>query len=282
MWPLTSITVLSWLFSFRIGKLFLVDHVHLSTSIEKEIFFPKKIFKIIIKTTYFFADKIIVVSKGVKKDLLQISKNLKGKVKVIYNPLISQKKKKLENRKFLRNKIWGKKTSYRILSVGSLKIQKDHFNLIEAFSLLNFYKKCKLIIIGNGPLKKELINLVKIKNLDKNIFFIDFKSNLKIYYETADLFVSSSKWEGFSNVIAESLGYGLPVVSTDCKSGPSEILEKGKFGILVPIENPQKLSLAITKSLKMKHNKKFLIQRSKAFNIEKISNQYLNLKKNEK
>ena len=72
------------------------------------------------------------------------------------------------------------------------------------------------------------------------------------------------------------------MVSTDCKSGPSEILEKGKFGILVPIENPQKLSLAITKSLKMKHNKKFLIQRSKAFNIEKISNQYLNLIKNEK
>ncbi len=96
------------------------------------------------------------------------------------------------------------------------------------------------------------------------------------------MFVSSSKWEGFSNVIVESIGYGLPVVSTDCKSGPSEILKKGKYGTLVPIENSKKLSLAITKSLKKKHNKKKLIERSKAFNIGKISNQYLNLIANEK
>ena len=279
MWPLTSITVLSWLFSFKIGKLFLVEHVHLSSSVEKEIFFPKKIFEIIVKSTFFFAEKIIVVSNGVKKDLLQISSNLKGRIKVIYNPLISQKNK-IKNKSILRKKIWGKKIKYRILSVGSLKIQKDHFNLIEAFSLLNFQKKCKLIIIGNGPLKNDLIKFVKLKKLDKNIIFINFKSDLQIYYETADLFVSSSKWEGFSNVIAESIGFGLPVVSTDCKSGPSEILKKGKYGTLVPIENPKKLSLAITKNLKKKHNKNLLIQRSKIFNIEKISNQYLDLIKN--
>ena len=276
MWPLTSITVLSWLFSFKIGKLFLVEHVHLSSSVEKEIFFPKKIFEIIVKSTFFFAEKIIVVSNGVKKDLLQISSNLKGRIKVIYNPLIIQKKK-IKNKSFLKKKIWGKKIKYRILSVGSLKIQKDHFNLIEAFSLINFHKKCKLIIIGNGPLKNDLIKFVKLKKLDKNIIFINFESDLQIYYETADLFVSSSKWEGFSNVIAESIGFGLPVVSTDCKSGPSEILKKGKYGTLVPIENPQKLSLAIIKNLKKKHNKNLLIQRSKIFNIEKISNQYLDL-----
>ena len=131
-------------------------------------------------------------------------------------------------------------------------------------------------------MKNYLINLVRLKKLEKKNIFVNFESNLQIYYETADLFVSSSKWEGFSNVIAESIGYGLPVVSTDCKSGPSEILKKGKYGTLVPIENSKKLSLAITQSLKKKHNKKKLIERSKAFNIEKISNQYLNLITNEK
>ena len=109
MWPLTSITVLAWLASFKIGKLFLVDHVHLSTSIEKEIFFPKKIFKLIIKTTYLFANKIIVVSNGVKKDLVQISKNLEEKIRVIYNPLIKKKKIKIKNRLSQRKIIWGKK-----------------------------------------------------------------------------------------------------------------------------------------------------------------------------
>ena len=67
MWPLTSITVLAWLASFKIGKLFLVDHVHLSSSVEKEIFFSKKIFEIIVKTTYIFANKIITVSNVLKK-----------------------------------------------------------------------------------------------------------------------------------------------------------------------------------------------------------------------
>ena len=282
MWPLTSITVLAWLASFKIGKLFLVDHVHLSSSVEKEIFFPKKIFKIIVKITYLCVNKIIVVSKGVKRDLVQISDKLEPKIKVIYNPLIKEKKIKIKNKSSLRKKIWGKDTKYCILNVGSLKIQKDHFNLIEAFSLLKFHENCKLLIIGNGPLKNKLKKFVKSKNLDREVIFINFKSDLQKYYETADLFVSSSKWEGFSNVLAESLGHGLSVVSTNCKSGPSEILKRGKYGDLVPIENPKKLALAISKSLQKKHDKNLLIKRSEDFTISKISNKYLKLIYNER
>tara|TARA_B100001175_G_scaffold317519_1_gene334763 strand:+ start:1353 stop:1859 length:507 start_codon:yes stop_codon:yes gene_type:complete len=168
------------------------------------------------------------------------------------------------------------------LNVGSLKIQKDHHNLIEAFSMLKFHKNCKLLIIGNGPLKNKLKKFMNLKKLNNDISFINFKSNLQKYYETADLFVSSSKWEGFSNVIAEALGYGLPVVSTNCKSGPSEILKKGKYGELVPIENSKKLALAIQNSLQKKHDKSLLIKRSEDFSVSKISNKYLKLIKNEK
>ena len=96
------------------------------------------------------------------------------------------------------------------------------------------------------------------------------------------MLVSSSKWEGFSNVIAESLGYGLPVVSTNCKSGPSEILKAGKYGKLVPIEDHKKLAIAIDKSLRERHNKKLLINRSHDFEISKISDQYLKLINHEK
>lgn len=277
MWPLTSITVLSWLLSFKIGKLFLVDHVHLSTSVEKEILFPKKIFKLIVKTTYLFADKIVVVSNGVKKDLVEISSNLKNKIEVIYNPLVKKKIFNFKKDLYWKQKIWGNNTENCILSIGSLKLQKDHINLITAFSLLKSYQKFKLIIVGNGPLRKELKLLVRNKRLTNFIHFVGFKTNLTQYYQTADLFVSSSKWEGFSNVIVEALSYGLPVVSTDCKSGPSEILKKGKFGILVPVEDSKKLSAAINKSLKIKHNRKLLIKRSLDFEISKISNQYLRL-----
>jgi len=76
MWPLTSIAVLSWLASFKKGKLILVDHIHLSTSVEKELLIPKRIFEFIINLTYKFSSKIIVVSKGVKSDLIKMNKNL--------------------------------------------------------------------------------------------------------------------------------------------------------------------------------------------------------------
>ena len=92
---------------------------------------------------------------------------------------------------------------------------------------------------------------------------------------TADLFVLSSLWEGFANVIVESLESGLPVVSTDCPSGPAEILEHGRYGKLVTPDNPEELSSAIKDSLLKKHNKSDLIKRSKDFTIDKISDQYL-------
>ena len=232
--------------------------------------------------TYPFANKIIVVSKGVKSDLIEISNNLNKKIKVIYNPLNKKKNLKSIKNLSLKNKIWGKYTKYRILNVGSLKVQKDHFNLIKAFMLLKSTKNSRMIIIGDGPLRGELNKFIQFNNLKDRVFFIKFKSELKNYYGTADVFVLSSRWEGFSNVIAESLGYGLPVVSTNCKSGPSEILKAGKFGKLVPIENPKKLSNAIDESLREKHDKKELIKRSLDFEIGKISAQYLKFIYNEK
>ena len=282
MWPLTSIAVLSWLASFKKGKLIIVDHIHLSTSVEKELLIPKRIFEFIINLTYKFSSKIIVVSKGVKSDLIKMNKNLSKKIKVIYNPIIHKNKKKIiKKNSLLSKKIWGKNTNNRILNVGSLKIQKDYFNLIKAFSLLKNLNKSKLLIVGDGPLKNDLKNYAQKLNLKEKIFFVNFKKNLDVFYQTADLFVVSSMWEGFSNVIVESLGFGLPVVSTNCKSGPSEILKNGKYGTLVPIQKPFKLSEAIFKNLKKKHNKEKLINRSLDFQILKISNQYLKLIKYE-
>ena len=206
-----------------------------------------------------------------------MSISLYKKIKLINNPLKKKKNYKIKKNLFLTKKIWGQDTKYRILNVGTLKDQKDHFNLIKAFYLLKSNQNCKLLIIGDGPLKNKLNSYVKDKKLNNKVTFISFKADLKIYYETADLFVSSSRWEGFSNVIAESLGYGLPIVATDCKSGPSEILKKGKYGTLVPIENSKKLAVAIYKNLRKKHNKKLLIKRSLDFEISKISNQYLKI-----
>lgn len=279
MWPLTTMAILSWLLSFKQGKLYTVDHVHLSTSVKKELLVSKIIFKYSLIVTYFFATRIITVSEGVADDIIKIKKEFKKKIKVIYNPIVSKKYNNFAIKKILKtkNRLWGDKKIYKILSVGSLKVQKNFFNLIKAFSKIKELKKSKLIIVGDGPLKHNLQKYCEKLNLKNKVLLVGFRHNISSYYCTADLFVSSSNWEGFSNVIVEALSYGLPIVATNCKSGPSEILEKGKYGSLVPINNSIKLSKAINKNLLLKRKKKLLIKRSMDFEITKISRQYIKI-----
>jgi glycosyltransferase involved in cell wall biosynthesis len=96
------------------------------------------------------------------------------------------------------------------------------------------------------------------------------------WFRTADIFVLSSLWEGFGNVIVEALECGLPVISTNCPSGPSEILQDGLFGRLVPIKDPQSLALAIEDTLKKPRESEVLIKHAQNFSVRTISDEYLN------
>ena len=95
------------------------------------------------------------------------------------------------------------------------------------------------------------------------------------WFRSADLFVLSSQWEGFGNVIVEALECGVPVVSTDCPSGPSEILDNGIYGRLVPVGDAAMLSAAIIQSLDDKYDRELLISRAKYFSVRNVSDQYL-------
>tara|TARA_Y100000590_G_scaffold465489_1_gene637936 strand:+ start:2186 stop:3319 length:1134 start_codon:yes stop_codon:yes gene_type:complete len=283
MWPLTSAVVVSWLLSGRKNTLYLAEHVHLSSSCKYEIHFPLFLLKYILKLTYPLAQGIICVSNGVKQDLCSFVK-INDKIKVIYNP-ISKKYNNIKPSLSFKNNLWGKKVKFRILSVGSLKEQKDHKTLIQAFSLLVKEFNCKLVIVGDGHLKNELNSQIDELGLQDRVNLVGYYKDPSMWYKTADLFILSSRWEGFANVIVESLQFGLQVVSTDCLSGPSEILAKGEYGTLVPISNPIKLYQSMKKVLEIKYNKKKLIKRSLDFNIDKISEEYLiylNMKKTKK
>ncbi|MBT6045933.1 MAG: glycosyltransferase, partial [Candidatus Scalindua sp.] len=95
------------------------------------------------------------------------------------------------------------------------------------------------------------------------------------WFRSADLFVLSSRWEGFGNVIVEALECGVPVVSTNCLSGPAEILENGRYGKLVPVQDVEALADAIVNSLAGPHDREPLIRRAQDFSVRKISDQYL-------
>ncbi len=183
---------------------------------------------------YNFSDKIISNSRGSGNSLKKIFIKEK-KIFPIYNPYLKRINKKSKTKRY----------KY-LLSIGRLTKQKDFDNLIIAFSYIkDQIPNYKLIIIGDGHLKNELQNLVENLGLKKRIILTGWKNNLKKYYLNSKLFILNSVYEGFGNVLIDAINYDLPIITTNCKSGPNEIIDNGKGGFLTPIRNPKLLSKKI-------------------------------------
>jgi glycosyltransferase involved in cell wall biosynthesis len=274
MWPLTSAVVFAWILSGRCGRLYLSDHNQLSISCSEELKVPSLFLKALMRFTYPFASGIIAVSRGVKEDLCRLGRFRDNQVEVIYNPAATGVSSQREAQT-VREQLWGMGFKHHILAVGELIKQKDFETLIRAFSLIPEALDAKLVILGDGPLKGELMSLIDQLGLRDCVVLPGFVTDPYPWFRSADLFVLSSRWEGFGNVIVEALECGVPVVSTDCLSGPAEILENGRYGKLVPVQDIDALADALVNSLAEHHDRELLIQRAQDFSVRKISDQYL-------
>ena len=219
---------------------------------------------------YNFSDKIISNSKGSGNSLKKIFIKEK-KIFPIYNPYL---------KKIYKN---SRKKRYKyLLSVGRLTKQKDFNNLIVSFSLIkDQIPNYKLIIIGDGQLKNELQSLIENLDLKKRIILTGWKKNLKKYYLSSKLFVLNSLYEGFGNVLIDAINYDLPIITTNCKSGPNEIINYGKGGFLTPIRNPKLLSKQILfciKNYKLAQKKSLYAKKNiKKFDCEINCEKYFKL-----
>ena len=269
MWPLNSVFLLSSIFGNRSNKYFISEHVNLSKSLNIDFFIPKFFLTLSISFSYIFAQKIFCVSNGVKNNVDYLSLfNLKKKLVTIYNPIVDHQPLINKTQKIKKDKVF-------ILSVGTLKHQKNHALLIKAFSCINNIDDYHLDIVGDGPLRYELEKLSERLNLQNHITFHGNQNNVNYFYERADIFVLSSIYEGFGNVLVEALNYGLKIISTDCPNGPSEILNNSKYGLLIPSNNKLALKEAIKKIRNIEYDKKLLQNRASDFNIKIISKLYL-------
>ena len=230
MWPLTSISVIAWLLAVSPGKLFITDHVYLSIDSKKQLGLSRLFLKMVTLLTYPFASGISSVSKGVSDDLAKILFPLRCNQRVIYNPAAVHDFDIQTISPGLRKTLWKSSAEFNILAVGKFKSQKNHSLLLKAFASLSELLDVKLVILGDGELRQELENQIIELKLEQRVILPGFELDTLKWYQTADLFVLSSNWEGFANVIVEALEVGLPVVSTDCPSGPSEILDGGLYG----------------------------------------------------
>ena len=163
-----------------------------------------------------------------------------------------------------------------IIAMGRLTKVKDFSTLIKAFYLVRKKLDARLIIIGEGELRYELEMLISKHNLQEDILLPGFLKNPFVLIQKANLFVLSSIWEGFPNVLVEAMTCGTPVISTDCNSGPSEILEHGKWGRLVPVGNISLLAKSIIDTLaEIRHPD--VSKRASYFNEDKVVKKYLEL-----
>ena len=256
-------------------KLFLREAVHPFAAAKNQRSYLNSKFVIFLKKKlYPSADKIIAISEGVKKSLIEQLKMPPSKIEVIYNPagdqrIIELSKEKVEKNYFSNN--------FNIINIGRLTKQKDHITLLKAMKLVLKKIQCNLLIIGDGSEKKNIYKFIKDNDLENNVNLLGYKSNPWKYLSRSDLFVLSSIWEGFGNVIVESMILGVPVISSDCNSGPSEILVDGKYGDLFEIRDYNKLSELIIKeynSRESKNKSDLIAQRSSNFSINEISRRY--------
>ena len=199
-------------------------------------FFKVKLYKYALK----LADVIIVNSEQFKKLL---SNKFKVNSICIYNPLnkkeIIKKSKQKINLSFFSNK------TINFINVGRLEDQKDHETLINGFIKLKSEINYKLLIIGNGRNKNKLNILIKRNSLDNRIKIVDFKKNPYPFMKKADAFILSSIFEGLPNVLLEALVLKKFIISSNCPTGPLEILQNGKGGLLFKSKNSQDLKKKI-------------------------------------
>lgn len=274
-WPLTSISLIAWFIAGRPGKICFVDQTTLSISCREELKLHPLIMKYLVRISYPFADGLVAVSQGVKSDLCNISGLSPDRIKVINNSVVRGLVEPNPLSLTQRDSLWGSEYSYRILAVGSFKPQKNFELLLHSFSLLSDTLNAKLTILGDGPLRTELEETVRRLALGQRVSMPGFFLDTSPWFRSADLFVLSSSWEGLPLVLLEALECGLPIVSTDCPSGPSEILCDGFFGRLVPVGDVNALSLAIKSHLMANHDRDALRRRSQDFTVSSIANQYL-------
>ncbi|MDM1491239.1 glycosyltransferase [Acinetobacter indicus] len=231
--------------------------------------------KLFSSVVYQKCNVVIAVSNGVKQDILKEFKCSTKKVITIYNPVLDSTDFKTEIIESHSNH-----DSPKIIALGRLTRQKGFDILIQAMQKVP--KPWHLEIWGGGEEKQNLQNLINISGLQEHIKLKGNTSQPLKTLRQANLFVLSSRYEGFGLVLVEALSCGKKIVATDCPHGPREILESGLWGTLVENENIEALANAIIKNLNNNAppSTKLLIQRAQAFTVEAATDQWEKVLKN--
>lgn len=251
-----------------LGKLFF-KKVIIRSNTSPNTYAKNKFKRIVMKFFFKLSNEVLVNSYHFKREFI---KYFSVYPIVIYNS-IGPKNYLLKkfNKKINFNFFDKSKKSLKILSIGRLVHQKDHITILRALKLVKQKRKVKFCLIGKGDLEKKIKSYIKNNNLSNYIKLLGYKDNIYPYLKKSDLFILSSLYEGSPNTLIEALTFGLKIISTNCKTGPKEILKKEKFGKLFKVGDYKQLSKLIINT--KKNTKKKVIFDSR-FDYENMLNKY--------
>jgi len=237
----------------------------------------------LVKSIYPRADVLVAVSHGVASDIASIINVDREKVTTIYNPIpgLEISKRSIEP---AGHPWFDSGTIPVILGIGRFSAEKNFPLLLKAFAMVRRKRPVRLVLLGGDDtsqdqrrLKMDLMAQAEQLDVSDAVDMPGFTSNPFAYLSKASVFVLSSRYEGFGNVLVEAMLCGCPVVSTDCPSGPAEILDNGKYGELVPVDDDRALADAIFRTLDNPPDGDYLRSRGNSFSVENAVDQYQKL-----
>ncbi|MBC7946834.1 MAG: glycosyltransferase [Chitinophagaceae bacterium] len=245
---LNEMALLAGRLSGTATRVIVAEHNQLSKTTRNANKLKGRLTPIFTRFLYPWADGIVAVSDGVAKDLAHTASLPLEKIQTIYNPVINSDM--LASAQEPVEHPWFNSQDIPVLlGVGKLEAQKDFPNLIRAFARVRQARQSRLVILGWGPDRPQLEALIRELGLEADVDLPGYVQNPYAYMARASVFVLSSAWEGLPTVLIEAMALGKPVVSTDCESGPFEILAGGKYGYLTPVGDSEALAEGINQVL---------------------------------
>lgn len=229
------------------GRLLTVEHNFMSNALASTPLWRRQLLTRAMRLTYPMADCVSAVSEASARDLEELIDLPSASVAVLYNPIWPMSLTAGAAPPTVHPWLGGPDPV--LLTVGRLVAQKNHANLLAALAIARGSRPLRLIILGEGPLRAGLEAEARTLGLEGVVDFLGFRRNVADFLHFADLFVLSSDREGLPLSLMEAMKMGTPVVATDCQSGPRELLENGRYGRLVPIQDPAALAAAILDTL---------------------------------
>ena len=232
-----------------------------------------RLMPILSRWFYPWADRVVTVSEAAGDDLIEVTGLAEEKVRTIYNPVVTENLKE-QAREPVDHPWFQTEAPPVVLGAGRLEKQKDFGTLIRAFSRVRTDRAARLVVLGRGSRKERLRTLADELGVRDDVLLPGFVDNPFKYMAEASVFVLSSRFEGLPGVLIQAMATGCPVVSTDCPSGPREILKNGQYGPLVPVGEPKALAEGIQTVFADPPSTRTMKRRANRFSRENSTERY--------